>query len=152
MDEKFKESRGADGIFGAKRAAKTILLVDDEGTSREKIGAILGRQGYVVFERPDAASALAVVRNRTSPIDLVITDYRMPHMDGLEFAVELKRALPGTPLILITGHTDIKSYLEALNIGVFEYLNKPIIANELLRIVRLALQQRKDGSDSADLV
>ena len=152
MDERGKGSMGSEGIFGIERSVKTILLVDDDGTSREKIGTILGRHGYVVIGRSDAASALAAARDMTSPIDLVITDYRMPNMDGLEFAVELKRSMPGTPLILITGHTDIKSYLEALNIGVFEYLNKPIIAHELLRIVSLALEQRKDGSDNEDLL
>ena len=112
MDEKLKDSVG--------QAAKTILLVDDDAAGREKISAILARHGYVVVDRPDAASALAAARETASRIDLVITDYRMPNMDGLEFAQELKRAMPGTPLILITAHTDIKSYLEALNIGVFE--------------------------------
>jgi two-component system response regulator (stage 0 sporulation protein F) len=152
VDEKLKDSTGSDGGGVAEPAKRTILLVDDEGASREKIGAILGRHGYVVIDRPDAVSALAVARDMTSPIDLVITDYRMPNMDGLEFAQELKRAMPGTPLILITGHSDIRSYLEALNIGVFEYLNKPIIANELLRIVSLALKQRKDGNNAEYLL
>jgi len=145
MAGKLSDDEGPDGMRDAELTAKTILLVDDEGAGREKIAAILGRHGYAVVSLPDAASALALVQDRTPPIDLVITDYRMPNMDGFEFALELKRSMPGTPLILITAHTDIKSYLKALNVGVFEYLNKPIIAHELLRIVSEALKQREEG-------
>ena len=141
MDDKNKERTGSE------KPAKTILLVDDEAVSREKIGTILGRQGYAVIDRSDALSALAVVSQGTPAVDLVITDYRMPDMDGIEFARELKRKIPDTPLIMITGHTDIESYLKALNIGVFEYLNKPIIAHELVRIVSLALKQRNEERD-----
>ena len=147
MDVENRENIGSASGTDAGPARRTILLVDDDAAGREKISAILARHGYVVVDRPDAASALAAARETASRIDLVITDYRMPNMDGLEFAQELKRAMPGTPLILITAHTDIKSYLEALNIGIFEYLNKPIIAHELLRIVTMALDRRMDVKD-----
>jgi two-component system response regulator (stage 0 sporulation protein F) len=117
---------------------KTIMVVDDEATSLAYMESILSRSGYRVIAESNAASALARIRNGCA-VDLVITDYRMPDMDGLELLNEL-RIVSRVPLIMVTGYGDIESYLKAINLGAFEYLNKPIGARELDRIVRTALQ------------
>ena len=152
VEEKQGETTGTELTSGETRHGKTILLVDDDGTSLERLKAILERRGYRVVAEQDPRNALALMRDGTRPIDLVITDYRMPNMDGLEFSRALKRAAPGTPLILITAHSDIESYLKAVNIGVLEYINKPVVANELLRIVGVTLDRRIDGGMSGGVV
>jgi two-component system nitrogen regulation response regulator NtrX len=94
--------------------------------------------GYSVVDEPDGLSALALIR-RGVDIDLVITDYRMPGMNGLDLATALRHILPAVPVIMLTAHGDIENYFRSLSLGVFEYVNKPIGKREFEQIVRAAL-------------
>ena len=128
---------------------KTILLVDNELHMLEIVEQTLNLFGYKVIPRPDAESALSVIQDGTD-IDLVITDYRMPGMNGLEFLTILRKALPSVPVIMLTGHSSVETYLQSLSLGAFEYLNKPFKKRELYHTVRSALQ--RPAADSALLV
>ncbi len=124
---------------------KIILLVDDDPEVRETLGNILVGLGYQVIARSDAIAALAVLRVGAT-VDLVITDYRMPETDGMEFIIQLKRRLPKVPVIMLTGYGAVETYLKALSIGVFEYVNKPVMIRELARIVHAALRSGEECS------
>lgn len=120
---------------------KTILLVDDEIENLRSLSEVLSRFGYHVIAKPDGREALAALQDGVS-VDLVITDYRMPNMDGLEFLTQLRRVAPSVPTIMLTAYGVVETYLKSLSLGVFEYINKPVKVKELGKIVKAAL----DGS------
>ena len=117
---------------------KTILVVDDEPENRRIYSEILSDLGYRVIDEPDGASALSDIR-RGEKIDLVITDYKMPGMNGLELVATLRNILPSIPVLMLTAYTSIENFIQSLNLGVFEYINKPVGTSEFIRIVRMAL-------------
>jgi DNA-binding NtrC family response regulator len=114
---------------------KTILLVDDE----PEILAILGEtlSDYNVIARSDAESALSVIRGGAR-VDLVLTDNFMPGMKGSELIAVLKKDAPKVPVIMLTAYSSVESYLQNISGGAFEYINKPVKASELRRIVKAA--------------
>ncbi len=116
----------------------TVLLVDDEPEILAVLEEVLNRLGYRTIARQDGRSALDVVRDET-PVDLVVTDYRMPDMDGLEFIASLKQKAPAVPVIMLTAYGTVELYLKSLNLGVFEFVNKPVRTKEFGRIVKAAL-------------
>lgn len=123
---------------------KTILLVDDELENLRSLGEILNRFGYRVIAKPDGQSALDTVREGAA-VDLVITDYRMPGMNGLEFLTSFRQVRPEVPAIMLTAYGAVETYLKSLSLGVFEYVNKPVKAKELGRIVKAAIDGTADA-------
>ncbi len=118
---------------------KTILVVDDDPEARTSYSETLGDSGYRVIARPDGPSALSAARE-VSRIDLVITDYLMPGMSGLDLIRNLRNVLPAVQMILLTAYANIETYFRSRELGVFEFVNKPVRKGELERIVRAALE------------
>lgn len=116
---------------------KTILVVDTE-SGASSIDAILQRRGFRGIVAPSAGEALAVIRQHRS-IDLIVTEMQFPDMDGLHFLTAVRTIAPGLPIIVVTSSGSIESYLHAVNLGVYEYLNKPVLPKELARIASIAL-------------
>lgn len=113
---------------------RRILVVDDEENTRLALTRLLIREGYEVNTAANGSEALNQIRSH--PVELVITDLNMPVMNGLAFLRELNREQPSSNVIMITAYGEVESYLEALNLGAFEYLNKPIKLDELKKIMR----------------
>ncbi|MGB4599431.1 MAG: response regulator [Trichlorobacter sp.] len=112
---------------------KRILVVDDEENTRLALTRLLAREGYDVKTAANGSEALSQIRNQ--PVELIITDLNMPVMNGLTFLRELNREQPASNVIMITAYGEVESYLEALNLGAFEYLNKPVKLDELKKLM-----------------
>ncbi|HYA85493.1 MAG TPA: response regulator [Nitrospirota bacterium] len=121
-----------------RRKTKTVLVVDDEQENLRTYEEILHDMDYDVLSQSDGCSALALLREEPS-VDLIITDYRMPGMNGIEFITELRRSRPSVPVIMITAYGNIETYLHSVSLGVFEYVHKPVKKEEFERIVKHAL-------------
>ncbi len=124
---------------------RTILIVDDEPENRRIYAEILNDLGYRTIEKPDGESALSAVRDGAA-IDLVIADYRMPKMNGLQFIESLRSMLPAVPMIMVTAFANVESYLQSFSLGVFEYMNKPFSKAEFVRIVKAALEAGRQAA------
>lgn len=116
------------------------LLVDDEDLVRSIIRAILEEFGFDVVEACNGRVGLEIF-SREKP-DLVFTDLQMPEMDGLGFISALKAMSPDTPVVVISGTGNIQSAIEAIRLGAWDYITKPVEALECIEIVALRVLER----------
>jgi DNA-binding NtrC family response regulator len=118
-----------------------ILVVDDEEGAQELFNIILTDEGYDVFLASSGEEALALLKD--NPVNLVITDIKMPKMDGLQLLQEIRKIGCKTDVIMVTAYGEVESYLKAMSLGAAEYINKPIRIKELKRIVHKVLTEQK---------
>ncbi len=126
-----------------------ILLIDDEEIIRERISKLLDLDGYEVITAEDGRLGLESFE-KNSP-DVVVSDIKMPHMDGIEVLRRIKEKSPGAGVILLTGHGDMESTIEALRIGAFDYLSKPVEYEELAISIRRLLDLQSMERDRKQL-
>ncbi len=118
---------------------KRILVVDDEENARTALSRILTRDGHQVAAAANGQQALEYLRD--NDVDLIITDMNMPIMNGITFLRELNRTLPASNVIMVTAYGEVESYLEAMNLGAFEYINKPLKIDELNNVIAKIFNQ-----------
>jgi DNA-binding NtrC family response regulator len=114
-----------------------VLVVDDEKNQREIYTLILEDDGYEVTAAQSGEQALRFARE--GRFDLVLTDYKMTGMDGLTLLSELLKIDPSLIVVMMTAHGSVESVKEALRGGAFEYLEKPVDRDQLLKTVESAL-------------
>ncbi len=125
----------------------TILVVDDDPEVRTTYSEFLSDSGYTVIALPDGASALSAIRE-VSNIDLVIADYQMPDMSGIDLIRNLREVMPSVQTIMLTAYGSIETYFRSRDLGVFEFVSKPVRKRELERIVRAAIVKSRTDSIS----
>ena len=123
-------------------ASNTILLVDDEEMVVTSIKSFLTLEtDYDVVTFTSAKEALQYVREHK--VDLVISDYLMPDMDGIEFLAKVKEAQPEATRVLLTGYADKENAIKAINdVGLYQYIEKPWENDDLKLIIRNGLEKR----------
>ena len=116
-----------------------ILIVDDEGSIRKTLREILEFEKYQVDEAADGLDCL--VKLKKTSYDVIIMDIKMPKMDGMEALERVQLLAPDTPVIMISGHANIDTAVEAVKIGAFDFISKPPDLNRLLITVRNAMDK-----------
>ncbi|MCL5965944.1 MAG: sigma-54 dependent transcriptional regulator [Deltaproteobacteria bacterium] len=117
-----------------------VLVAEDDRNLRRVLGAMLSREGYEVEEAVDGAAALD--RLAVRPADVLVTDIRMPRVDGLMLFRRCRDRYPDLPVILVTAYGTIGDAVEAIRSGAFDYISKPFDEAELLRVVGNAARTR----------
>jgi response regulator RpfG family c-di-GMP phosphodiesterase len=123
-------------------AQSTILCVDDEANILSALKRLLRPHGYRILTAESGADGLAQLEKEE--VHLVISDMRMPHMDGAAFLQQVRERWPHTMRLLLTGYSDVTSILAAINRGeIYRYITKPWDDHDIVLIVRHALERRE---------
>ncbi len=142
-----RSSTNGDGP--SRRKQSRILVVDDEENVRITTAAILEQEGYDVDSASDGHEALAKVRQ--GDIDLVLTDLRMEGLDGSALLQELCTNYPNVVTVVLTGYASIESSIDALRCGVYDYLVKPCVVDDLKMTVIRALEHKQQRTHISEL-
>ena len=118
-----------------------ILIIDDDKLNLKVLKETLSRVGYRVIEAENGDAGLVLVHSEQP--DLVITDFQMPGMDGLEVLAEIRKFNMGLPVILLTGYGDVVLTIKSIQLGAFDFLEKPIDPFQLKTTIQLALNSVK---------
>jgi DNA-binding NtrC family response regulator len=116
---------------------RTVLVVDDEVNLRKVLSALLRRDGYDVLTASDGEEALGLLARNS--VDLVLTDLRMPHVGGMALLRRVLERHAGTPVVILTAHGSVNDAVEAMKLGAFDFLSKPIDQKELRVVVEKAV-------------
>jgi two-component system, LuxR family, response regulator FixJ len=128
---------------------RTVCVVDDDVDVRDSLELLLRRLGYrtLTFESARAFLGAGVKSTETC----VLADVRMPEMDGLALQREIKRTIPGLPVIMMTGHGDVAMAVQAMKEGAIEFLEKPFERAALISALEGAFAQLPTASDQQSL-
>jgi two-component system response regulator AtoC len=121
--------------------AEKILVVDDELNMRLVLKALLNKEGYDVATASDGIEALKILKS--GGVQVVVTDLRMPKLDGVGLLERVIHEYPSTPVIIITAHGTIATAVDALKKGAFDYITKPFEQDELKNIIHKAIRTRR---------
>lgn len=127
----------------------SILIVEDESKMRRLLEMNLADQGFETHSAGDAEAGLKILNS--THIDLVVTDFKLPGMNGLEFLQAIKRANAAVPVVVMTAYGSVESAVEAMKLGASDYLLKPFSLAEMVLVVRKELDARNLREENRDL-
>ena len=122
-------------------ADATILIVEDEEKMRRLFDLVLRPEGYHLLQADSGEAGLKLLEEGN--VDLVLSDLQMAKVSGLEVLEHVIRDYPDLPVVIITGYGTVKSAVEAMKKGAFDYISKPVDNDELKIVIRRALEMRR---------
>jgi len=122
---------------------KRILIIDDDMDMCNLLGRFLQKKGYETEASHSGGKGIA--KFKESKFDVVLCDFRLGDKEGREVLKEIKQVDPYAIVIIITGYSDIKTAVDVIKAGAFDYITKPLIPEEVLNVIGRALQQSSDG-------
>jgi two-component system chemotaxis response regulator CheY len=137
---------GATGaMFSGHTTNGRVLVVDDEPDVRKVVKRILTKAGYDVIEAEDGEKAIEAINEGENPLllNVIISDIRMPKINGVEAINYFQQQWPRVPLIVLTGFPDMEMAIDFLKKGVVDYLVKPVEKERLISAVGKAIAQRE---------
>lgn len=120
----------------------SILVVDDELLIRDLLYDFFTDQGWDISLAESGEKALEILRSKK--VDLVLTDLKMPIMDGLALTSEVKQSFPEIPVVIMTGYPSVDSAVSALRQKVADYIIKPFNINQLYQIIEQQIREKQD--------
>ena len=137
-------SQVQENIVTEPKIPPQILLMEDESSIGQGLKMILSEEGYGVDWAMTGKSALDTLGKKG--FDLLVADLRLPDIDGMDVVKQVKENQPGTEVIIITGYGSVPSAVEAMKVGVFDYLPKPFTDDVFKEAVEGALKEKEEGT------
>ena len=125
----------------AVKSKGRILIVDDELVVRDSLGKWFNSEGYTARPAASAREALELIPN--AEFDIALLDIKMPGMDGMELQARLKEADPDLTVVMMTGYASVDTAVQALKVGAYDYITKPVDPDELSHLVANALEHKR---------
>jgi len=119
----------------------SILVVDDELLIRDLLYDFFRGQGWEIAVAENGEKALEILSSRQ--IDLVLSDIKMPQMDGLALTTEMRESYPDIPVVLMTGYPSVDSAVTALRCQVVDYITKPFNINKLYKVIESKVKEKE---------
>src|SRR5436853_7470900 len=126
-----------------------ILIVEDEAKMRRLLELNLGEDGFTTYSAEDAETGLKILRE--NPIDLVVTDLKLPGMNGLEFLQAVKRQNSALPVVVMTAFGSVETAVEAMKAGASDYVLKPFSLTEMRMVIHKELDVRNLREENRSL-
>jgi two-component system response regulator HydG len=127
---------------------KKLLIIEDDMDMSQLLKRFLTKNGYEVDLAINGAKGIAAFT--ANPADLVLCDYRLGDMDGVEVLKKVKDVEPGVPFIIMTGYSDIRTAVNVMKMGAFDYLAKPLLPDETLQLIKRALNSQQPLANIVD--
>lgn len=127
-----------------------LYVVDDEHMQRDALSSLLGDEGFEVTAFSDPREALQCIEEL--PCDLLLTDLKLPGLTGTDLIRQARKLVPDLGAILMTGHGSVETAMEAIQLGVLDYVLKPFRFTEVLVVIRRALENRRLKQQNAKLI
>jgi two-component system response regulator HydG len=125
-----------------------ILIADDDVDTCNLLSGFLKRKGYETYTAYSGTRALEALSQ--SPVDIFICDFRLGDTDGMEMLTKIKKSYPKLPVIMITGYSDIRMAVNVIKAGAFDYITKPLIPDDILHLVKKAIDVPGNGKANPD--
>ena len=122
-------------------ASRKVLVVDDDPAVRKSIDRVLSSKGYAVITAENGEEALQTMEQ--SPFDVVLLDMRMPGQDGLSVLRTIKQKWPESEVVIITGYPTVDSAKEAVRLGAYDYVAKPVGPQDVINIADGAMTRKQ---------
>jgi len=126
-----------------------ILVAEDDPTTRESLGRAMAQAGYRTLQAADGPTALALLRKE--PVDVLVTDLKMPGMDGLALLERVRADFPDVIVIFLTAFATVDLAVEAMKKGAYDFLTKPVHLDKLELLLRHALEARRLSEENREL-
>ena len=123
----------------------SLMIVDDDASMREILAKVLAEEGHAVRQAGSASEALEGIRDE--PVDVVLSDIRMPGMDGLAFLGKLQKAFPEITVVMMTAFGTVDSAVEAMKQGAYDYISKPFKMDEVCIVLARAVEDKRLRSE-----
>ena len=120
-----------------------VLVVDDVALVRKSIRTTLANAGYEVLEAEDGEQAIRILQAAESPlpVDAILSDLRMPQLNGVELIAHFRSHYPAIPVVALTAYPDVELAVSLMRQGVMDFLVKPVLQDELLTVIKRAVNQ-----------
>ena len=123
---------------------KRVIVIDDEAIVLESVRKILSQEGFDVLTANSGGAGIS--HAISEDFDIVITDIRMPDIDGFKVIRDIRKFKPGIPIVIITGYASVRSAVQAMKLGAAQYLEKPFTPEQLMETVNNALAKGSRGN------